>query len=161
MGACFTFWHFQIVYSLDDPSSFNYCKQVTIDQYENQRLSHSQRALVDLLEGIVRDKTMGVKDKRKRLKQVSGIYHNCSCHAYGPLDDETLTKWSHWWQSICSVQLMILLQIASHYHYYQSAYNFFSVVYKFDFGTKSQGNWVTDVKFKSIFNQQLNVHYKI
>ncbi|KAJ8305958.1 hypothetical protein KUTeg_016503, partial [Tegillarca granosa] len=64
-----TFTTFQIVYSLDDPSSLNYCQQVSHTQYENNRLSNSQMALVNLLDEIIADTTMTAKNKKKRLKQ--------------------------------------------------------------------------------------------
>ena len=61
---------FQIRYSSDDSASLQYCEQVTLAEYENQRMSSSQQALVTLLEEIIADKDMAAKNKRKRLKQV-------------------------------------------------------------------------------------------
>lgn len=56
--------------------------QVSMGQYETQRLSNSQRALVDLLEEIVKDKTMNVKDKRRRLKQFQKTYPEIYAHRF-------------------------------------------------------------------------------
>ena len=64
---------FQIRYSSDDSASLQYCEQVTLAEYENQRMSSSQQALVTLLEEIIADKDMAAKNKRKRLKQVKYI----------------------------------------------------------------------------------------
>ena len=50
-----------------------YCDQVSLDEYEEQRLSGSQRHLATLLEDIVRDRNMASKDKKKRLKQVDTL----------------------------------------------------------------------------------------
>lgn len=41
-----------------------------MDEYENQRLTGSQLALATLLEEIIQNKHMALKDKKKRLKQV-------------------------------------------------------------------------------------------
>ena len=64
---------FQIRYSSDDSTSLHYCEQVTLDEYENQRMTSSQQALATLLEEIIADKNMATKEKRKRLKQVYQI----------------------------------------------------------------------------------------
>ena len=47
-----------------------YCEQVSVAEYESQRLSASQMALYQLLENVVHDCRMTQKDKRRRLKQV-------------------------------------------------------------------------------------------
>lgn len=51
-------------------SGINYCQQMSMQAYENTKLSSSQVALVELLEDIIRNKQMSTKDKKKRLKQV-------------------------------------------------------------------------------------------
>ncbi|KAK3089623.1 hypothetical protein FSP39_005143 [Pinctada imbricata] len=78
----------QIVYSLDDPSSIHYCKQVTKEQYDEQRLSFSQKALADLLEEIINDKTMSYKDKKKRLKTFQKTYPDIYAHRFPPHDGD-------------------------------------------------------------------------
>ena len=64
----------QIKYCWDNPasssSSLSYCEQVSLEQYEIQKMSSSQRALQDLLENIIHDRKMNPRDKKKRLKQV-------------------------------------------------------------------------------------------
>ncbi|XP_071118209.1 DEP domain-containing protein 1B-like [Haliotis cracherodii] len=64
----------QIVYSPGDPALSRYCTQVSVEQYETQKLSSSQKALADLLEEIIADQSMSIKDKKKRLKQFSKTY---------------------------------------------------------------------------------------
>ena len=61
---------FQIRYSSDESTSLHYCEQVTLEEYENQKLTSSQQAIATLLEELVNDKSMAAKEKRKRLKQV-------------------------------------------------------------------------------------------
>jgi hypothetical protein len=61
----------QIRYSSDDSASLHFCKQLSLDEYENQRMTSSQQALASLLEDIVSDKSMALKEKKKRLKQVN------------------------------------------------------------------------------------------
>ena len=51
-----------------DPPMF--CEQVSIEEYEAQKLSASQLAIAELLEGIVNDNSMPEKEKKRRLKQV-------------------------------------------------------------------------------------------
>ncbi|XP_046560281.1 DEP domain-containing protein 1A-like isoform X2 [Haliotis rubra] len=64
----------QIVYSPGDPALSRYCTQVSMEKYESQKLSSSQKALADLLEEIIADQSMSIKDKKKRLKQFSKTY---------------------------------------------------------------------------------------
>ncbi|VDI58246.1 Hypothetical predicted protein [Mytilus galloprovincialis] len=64
----------QIVYSRDVFSSFNYCKQVSKEDYEVQRMSSSQKALEDLLEEIINDRTMSAARRKQRLKKFEKTY---------------------------------------------------------------------------------------
>ncbi|XP_060555654.1 DEP domain-containing protein 1B-like isoform X2 [Ruditapes philippinarum] len=64
----------QIRYSSDDSASLHFCKQLSMDEYENQRMTSSQQALASLLEDIVSDKSMALKEKKKRLKQFQKTY---------------------------------------------------------------------------------------
>ena len=47
-----------------------FCSQVSVSEYEKQKLSGSQLALAELLEDIIHNKNMTEKDKKRRLKQV-------------------------------------------------------------------------------------------
>lgn len=57
--------------------NMTYCQQVSSRQFEHQRLTGSQLALSELLEQILSDCKMGPKEKRKRLKMVSGALSFC------------------------------------------------------------------------------------
>lgn len=48
----------------------SFCRQISKEQFERQRVSASQGAIVELLENIIQDKNMSIKDKKKKLKQV-------------------------------------------------------------------------------------------
>ncbi|XP_060764802.1 DEP domain-containing protein 1B-like [Neoarius graeffei] len=54
------------------PQSF--CRQISKQEFEEQRVSGSQGAIVELLEGIIHDKAMSIKDKKKKLKQFQRSY---------------------------------------------------------------------------------------
>ncbi|KAE8609578.1 hypothetical protein XENTR_v10011851 [Xenopus tropicalis] len=60
--------------------SYYFCKQISTQEFEEQRLATSQAAMMELLENIVRDRNLAVKDKKKKLKQFQkqypDIYHN-------------------------------------------------------------------------------------
>lgn len=56
------------VLSPRDPPMF--CRQISREEFEEQRVSASKDAMVELLEGIIQDKNMSVKDKKKKMKQV-------------------------------------------------------------------------------------------
>uniref|UniRef100_A0A8C1EZ28 DEP domain containing 1B n=1 Tax=Cyprinus carpio carpio TaxID=630221 RepID=A0A8C1EZ28_CYPCA len=51
------------------PHSF--CRQISREEFELQRVSGSQETIVELLENIIQDKNMSIKDKKKKLKQRS------------------------------------------------------------------------------------------
>lgn len=59
----------RIKYSVDDICYLTYCEMVSKQQYEEQKASVSVQALNGLLEGILQDKNISEKDRRKRLKQ--------------------------------------------------------------------------------------------
>lgn len=50
--------------------TYSYCKRITPQEFDEQRISASQAAVAELLENIIRDKTLSLKDKKKKLKQV-------------------------------------------------------------------------------------------
>lgn len=61
--------------------TYSYCKQITPQEFEEQKVSTSQAAVAELLENIIKDKNLSVKDKKKKLKQVS-LFHlllQCLC----------------------------------------------------------------------------------
>ncbi|KAL5015876.1 hypothetical protein ScPMuIL_005465 [Solemya velum] len=70
----------QIVYS--SPTLLQYCQKVSKDDYEKQKLSSSQQALVSLLDEIISNPVMSHKDKKKRLKQFQKSYPDLYCRRF-------------------------------------------------------------------------------
>ncbi|NWT13034.1 DEP1A protein, partial [Vireo altiloquus] len=54
--------------------TYSYCKQITPQEFEEQKISTSQAAVAELLENIIKDKNLSVKDKKKKLKQFQKEY---------------------------------------------------------------------------------------
>ncbi|KAK1165382.1 DEP domain-containing protein 1A-like [Acipenser oxyrinchus oxyrinchus] len=59
---------------------YSFCRQISTQEFEQQKLSASQAAIADLLESLLKDKNLSIKDKKKKLKQFQKeypeIYHN-------------------------------------------------------------------------------------
>ncbi|XP_019383958.1 PREDICTED: DEP domain-containing protein 1A isoform X3 [Gavialis gangeticus] len=68
----------QCKYPMEEMSAilptYSYCKQITPQEFDEQRISASQAAVAELLENIIRDKTLSLKDKKKKLKQFQKEY---------------------------------------------------------------------------------------
>ena len=47
-----------------------YCQQVSVAEFEQQRLMGSQEALSSLLEDLINNKSISQRDKKRHLKQV-------------------------------------------------------------------------------------------
>ncbi|XP_061095416.1 DEP domain-containing protein 1A [Conger conger] len=54
--------------------AYSFCTQISPQEFEEQKLSVSQAAIADLLESLIKDKSLSVKDKKKRLKQFQKLY---------------------------------------------------------------------------------------
>ncbi|XP_004431542.1 PREDICTED: DEP domain-containing protein 1A isoform X1 [Ceratotherium simum simum] len=54
--------------------TYSYCKQISAREFDEQKVSTSQAALAELLENIVKNKSLPVKEKRKKLKQFQKEY---------------------------------------------------------------------------------------
>ncbi|NXH15613.1 DEP1A protein, partial [Bucco capensis] len=54
--------------------TYSYCKQITPQEFEEQKVSTSQAAVAELLENILKDKNLSVRDKKKKLKQFQKEY---------------------------------------------------------------------------------------
>ncbi|XP_064189420.1 DEP domain-containing protein 1A isoform X1 [Anguilla rostrata] len=54
--------------------TYSFCSQISPQEFEEQKLSVSQAAIADLLESLIKDKSLSVKDKKKRLKQFQKQY---------------------------------------------------------------------------------------
>lgn len=50
---------------------YTFCQQISSKEFEEQKVTVSEFAITELLENIVQDKILSVKDKKKKLKQVS------------------------------------------------------------------------------------------
>ncbi|KAG8546204.1 hypothetical protein GDO81_019563 [Engystomops pustulosus] len=60
---------------MKDPTpGFYFCKQISAQEFEEQKVVTSQAAIMELLEGIVKDKNLSMKDKKKKLKQFQREY---------------------------------------------------------------------------------------
>ncbi|NWX30626.1 DEP1A protein, partial [Notiomystis cincta] len=68
--------------------TYSYCKQITPQEFEEQKVSTSQAAVAELLENIIKDKNLSVKDKKKKLKQFQREYP----HIYGSRFPTTETE---------------------------------------------------------------------
>ncbi|KAM9326259.1 DEP domain-containing protein 1A [Gastrophryne carolinensis] len=53
---------------------FYFCKQISTQEFEEQKVVTSQAAIVELLESIVKDKSLSMKDKKRKLKQFQKEY---------------------------------------------------------------------------------------
>lgn len=62
--------------------------QVTKEDYETQRLSASQKALEDLLEEIINDKTMSALKRKQRLKKFEKTYPDIYAKKFGSIEYE-------------------------------------------------------------------------
>ncbi|XP_028633424.1 DEP domain-containing protein 1A isoform X3 [Grammomys surdaster] len=54
--------------------TYSYCKQISAKEFDEQKISTSQAAIAELLENIVRSKSLPVKEKRRKLKQFQKEY---------------------------------------------------------------------------------------
>ncbi|XP_041704423.1 DEP domain-containing protein 1A-like [Coregonus clupeaformis] len=53
---------------------YSFCRRISTKEFEEQKLSVSQAAIADLLESLVKDKNMSMKDRKKNLKQFQRQY---------------------------------------------------------------------------------------
>ncbi|XP_072505912.1 DEP domain-containing protein 1A isoform X2 [Notamacropus eugenii] len=49
--------------------TYSYCKQISTQEFDEQKVSTSQVAVAELLENIIKDKRLPLKEKKKKLKQ--------------------------------------------------------------------------------------------
>ncbi|KAK8783386.1 hypothetical protein V5799_010250, partial [Amblyomma americanum] len=69
-------------------AGLTYCQQVTREQFEAQKRTHSEQALMDLFDDILRDPRISDKQRSLRMKQVwSGPdLFLCACARSSELD---------------------------------------------------------------------------
>ncbi|NXI53849.1 DEP1A protein, partial [Chloroceryle aenea] len=70
--------------------TYSYCKQITPEEFEEQKVSTSQAAVAELLENIIRDKNLSVKDKKKKLKQFQKEYPLIYQNRFPATEEEAL-----------------------------------------------------------------------
>ncbi|XP_059945934.1 DEP domain-containing protein 1A isoform X2 [Mesoplodon densirostris] len=54
--------------------TYSYCKQISAQEFDEQKVSTSQAAVAELLENIIKNKSLPIKEKRKKLKQFQKEY---------------------------------------------------------------------------------------
>uniref|UniRef100_A0A452RU82 DEP domain-containing protein 1A n=1 Tax=Ursus americanus TaxID=9643 RepID=A0A452RU82_URSAM len=54
--------------------TYSYCKQISAQEFDEQKVSTSQAAIAELLENIIKNKNLPLKEKRKKLKQFQKEY---------------------------------------------------------------------------------------
>ncbi|XP_060087979.1 DEP domain-containing protein 1A isoform X2 [Heteronotia binoei] len=54
--------------------TYSYCKRITTQEFDEQKVYTSQAAVAELLESIIKDRTLSIKDKKKKLKQFQKAY---------------------------------------------------------------------------------------
>ncbi|XP_048207516.1 DEP domain-containing protein 1A isoform X2 [Perognathus longimembris pacificus] len=54
--------------------TYSYCKQISAQEFDEQKVSTSQAAIAELLETIIKNKSLSVKEKKRKLKQFQKEY---------------------------------------------------------------------------------------
>ncbi|XP_006167208.1 DEP domain-containing protein 1A isoform X2 [Tupaia chinensis] len=54
--------------------TYSYCKQISAQEFDEQKVSTSQVAIAELLENIIKNKSLPLKEKRRKLKQFQKEY---------------------------------------------------------------------------------------
>ncbi|XP_021111216.1 DEP domain-containing protein 1A isoform X2 [Heterocephalus glaber] len=54
--------------------TYSYCKQISAQEFDEQKVSTSQAAVAELLENIIKNKGLTLKEKRRKLKQFQKEY---------------------------------------------------------------------------------------
>ncbi|XP_066228294.1 DEP domain-containing protein 1A isoform X2 [Saccopteryx leptura] len=54
--------------------TYSYCKRISAQEFDEQKVSTSQDAIAELLENIIKNKSLPLKEKRKKLKQFQKEY---------------------------------------------------------------------------------------
>ncbi|XP_059359921.1 DEP domain-containing protein 1A isoform X2 [Carassius carassius] len=71
-------------------ATYSFCRQISTQEFEEQKLSVSQTALADLLESLIKDKTMSVKEKKKKLKLFQKEYPDIYSRRFPTSESEAL-----------------------------------------------------------------------
>ncbi|XP_062962688.1 DEP domain-containing protein 1A isoform X1 [Cynocephalus volans] len=69
--------------------TYSYCKQISAQEFDEQRVSTSQAAIAELLENIIKNKSLPLKEKRKKLKQFQKEYPLIYQKKFPAMESET------------------------------------------------------------------------
>ncbi|XP_062854484.1 DEP domain-containing protein 1A [Trichomycterus rosablanca] len=69
--------------------TYSFCRQISTQEFEEQKLSLSQAAVAELLESIIKDKAMSVKEKKKKLKLCQKEYPDIYSHRFPTTESES------------------------------------------------------------------------
>ncbi|XP_008584849.1 PREDICTED: DEP domain-containing protein 1A isoform X1 [Galeopterus variegatus] len=69
--------------------TYSYCKQISAQEFDEQRVSTSQAAITELLENIIKNKSLPLKEKRKKLKQFQKEYPLIYQKKFPTMESET------------------------------------------------------------------------
>ena len=72
----------------EDPYPVTFCKRVPSKVYEREKVSGVQAAMLDLLEHILVDQKMNLREKRKKLKKFKASYPDVYCQKFPKPKDE-------------------------------------------------------------------------
>ncbi|XP_044528655.1 DEP domain-containing protein 1A [Gracilinanus agilis] len=65
----------QVLNSSGEPlPEYSYCRRISAQEFDEQKVATSQAAIAELLESIIRDRSLALRDKRKKLKQFQKEY---------------------------------------------------------------------------------------
>lgn len=67
--------------------TYSYCQQISTQEFDEQKISTSQVAIEELLESIVRSKSLSLKERRRKLRQVQECTTS-PCHRCFPVCDQ-------------------------------------------------------------------------
>ncbi|XP_062412886.1 DEP domain-containing protein 1A isoform X2 [Sardina pilchardus] len=68
--------------------AFSFCRLISTQEFEEQKLSVSQAAIADLLESLLKDKAMSVKEKKKKLKLFQKEYPDIYARRFPTTESE-------------------------------------------------------------------------
>ena len=72
----------------EDPYPVTFCKRVPSKVYERQKVSAVQAAMLDLLEQILVDHKMSLREKKKKLKKFKVAYPEVYAQKFPTNEDE-------------------------------------------------------------------------
>ncbi|KPP67698.1 DEP domain-containing protein 1A-like [Scleropages formosus] len=68
--------------------TYSFCRQISPQEFEEQKLSVSQAAIAELLESLIKDRTLSVKEKKKKLKQFQKEYPDIYSRRFSTTESE-------------------------------------------------------------------------